>query len=71
MIDLELLAPGLLLEGHLVAPEPVLVVVGKAGHHDGDGEGEDEHAGQGAEAAQQLPRERLGVPEGGSNSALC
>ena len=62
MRDLELLPPGLLLEGHLVAPEPVLVVVGEAAHHDWDGEGEDEDPGEGAEPAQQLPSERLRVP---------
>ena len=29
--------------------------------HDGDGQGEDEDAGEGAEAANQLPQQRLGV----------
>ena len=40
----------------LTNQRPVLPV-----DHDGDGQGEDEDAGEGAEAANQLPQQGLGV----------
>ena len=43
-----------LLVGDLVAPEPVLVAAGEAGDHNGDGQGEDEDPGEGAEASYQF-----------------
>ena len=40
---LSLFGPLSLLVGHLVPPEPVLVVAGEAVHHDRDGQRQDEH----------------------------
>ena len=41
----------------LVPPQPVFVVAREAVDHDGDGEGQDEDAAEGTEAAYQLARE--------------
>ena len=46
---------------HLVPPQPVLVELREAVHHDRDGEREDEDAGEGAEASNQFSQECLGV----------
>ncbi len=45
----------------LVPPEPVLVVGREGVDHDGYGQGEDEDAGEGREAADQLAQEGLGA----------
>ena len=50
-----------LLVLHLVPPQPVLVELREAVHHDRDGEREDEDAGEGAEASDQFSQECLGV----------
>ena len=50
-----------LLVLHLVPPQPVLVELREAVHHDRDGEREDEDAGEGAEASNQFSQECLGV----------
>ena len=47
--------------GDLVAPELPLVALGEAADHDGDGQREDEDAGQRAAAADDLAQQRLGV----------
>ena len=65
ILHLELHPPDCLLVGHLVPPEPVLVVAGEAVDNDGDGQGEDEHAAEGAQPAQELADKRLGKPETG------
>ena len=44
-----LLDPLFLLVLHLVSPKSVLVELGEAVDHDGNGEGEDENPGKGAE----------------------
>ena len=54
---LSLLSPFPLLVGDLVPPQPVLVVAGKAVDNNGYGQGEDEDAAEGAQAANQFARE--------------
>ena len=38
-------------------PQPHLVAHGEAADHDGDGQGDDEHAAQGAQPAHELAHE--------------
>ena len=49
-----LLDPLLLLVLHLVPPHPVLVKLGKAGYHDGDGQGQDEDPWESAESTHNF-----------------
>ena len=47
------------LLSHLVPPQPVLVEPCKAVHHDGDGEGDGEHANKSTEATTKLSHKSL------------
>ena len=49
-----LLDPLFLLVLHLVSPKSVLIELGEAVHHNGDGEGENENPRKGAEPSDQF-----------------
>ena len=54
VLNLHFIIPTLvftLFQIDLIPPEPVLVELGKAVDHDGDGQGEDENPGEGAKSA--------------------
>lgn len=48
------------LDGDLAAPQPRLVEVAEAVHHDGNRQGNGEHPEQGRDAANQLAKSRHG-----------